>query len=76
MEELHDAICSMPWCRAPFKYRGDVSPSMCGKCQSFDTELSGGVTWTEKNYEGSRMDGNAHPISINVNRAIENKKFW
>jgi hypothetical protein len=52
-----------------------VPPMECPKCKSFDKELSGGVTWTEKKYEGSRIDGSSGPISINVSRYIDTKKW-
>jgi hypothetical protein len=75
MEEKK-AICQSPWCRGTFIYMEEEAPKYCPKCRSFDGELSGGVTWVDKTYEGSRFDGQAHPISINVQRAGENKKLW
>ena len=42
--------------------------AQCPKCRSFNDDLSGGVTLKEKKYEGSRMDGMAHPISIKINK--------
>ena len=75
MEEKN-AMCKNPWCKAPFTYNTEEQPNQCWKCQSYDTDLSGGVTWTDKTYEGNRFDGQAHPISINVQRAGENKKLW
>jgi hypothetical protein len=42
------------------------APKFCKKCQSFDKELSGGVTWKEKQYEGSRFDGLPHQIKYKV----------
>jgi hypothetical protein len=41
-------------------------PRTCPKCRSFDTELSGGVTWTDKEYEGDRFDGLPHEIKYKV----------
>ena len=41
-------------------------PKTCSKCRSFDTNLSGGVTWTDKEYEGSRFDGMPHEIRYKV----------
>jgi len=61
------AICSNPWCKAQFRYEGE-KPKVCKKCQSFDTELSGGVTWTDKKYEGPRFDGKPHLTSLNIKR--------
>jgi hypothetical protein len=43
-----------------------VPPSICPKCKSFDTELSGGVQWKTKEYEGSRFDGMPHQIKYKV----------
>lgn len=43
-----------------------VPPSVCPKCKSFDTELSGGVEWKTKDYEGSRFDGIPHEIKYRV----------
>lgn len=45
-----------------------VPPRECPKCRSFSTELSGGVEWKDKKYEGSRYDGMAHPVSIKINK--------
>lgn len=41
-------------------------PKVCPKCKSFDTELSGGVTWNTREYEGSRYDGSPHEIRYRV----------
>ena len=74
MEEKWE-ICKSPWCKAHFEYtKSDISvvdgkeviPATCPKCKSFDTELSGGVTWTDKEYEGSRFDGTPHEIKYKV----------
>jgi len=43
-----------------------LPPSECPKCRSFATELSGGVEWKEKTYEGSRFDGMSHQIKYKV----------
>jgi len=68
-------ICKSPWCKAHFEYfeneiivvdGNGVVPTTCPKCRSFDTELSGGVTWTDKEYEGSRFDGTPHQIRYKV----------
>lgn len=74
--ELKQSMCKNPWCKAHFNYESDEAPDTCYKCQSFDGELSGGVTWSEKKYEGNRYDGQSHPISINVKRSIEQRKSW
>jgi hypothetical protein len=70
------AVCQSPWCKGTFIYDGDEVPKYCPKCRSFDNELSGGVTWTDKTYEGSRFDGQAHPTSINIQKAGEKKRLW
>lgn len=41
-------------------------PKYCYKCISFDKELSGGVTWIDKEYEGSRFDSLPHEIKYKV----------
>lgn len=41
-------------------------PTQCFKCKSFDTNLSGGVEWKDKEYEGSRFDGSVHQIKYKV----------
>jgi hypothetical protein len=73
--ELKQTICKNPWCKVTFNYQGDVVPDQCYKCIGFEN-TSGGVTWTEKKYEGPRFDGQPHPISINIQKAGENKKLW
>jgi len=42
------------------------APLYCYKCKSFDTELSGGVEWKDKEYEGSRFDGMPHQVRYKV----------
>ena len=74
MEEF-TLICSNPWCKATFtftendyiKVDGEVKqPKTCKKCRSFETELSGGIEWTDKTYEGSRFDDQPHEIRYKV----------
>jgi len=43
-----------------------IAPRVCQKCRSFDTELSGGVSWTEKKYEGPRFDGLPHQMRYKI----------
>lgn len=63
------SVCKNPWCKATFEYNEELSiPDVCQKCKSFDTELSGGVTWTDKKYDGDRFDGIPHQTNININR--------
>lgn len=72
---METEICKSPWCKATFQYyesemvevNGEMQPpKTCLKCRSFDTNLSGGVTWTDKEYEGSRFDGTPHEIRYKV----------
>lgn len=69
------SVCSNPWCKAHFEYvKDDIltidgveqSPRICPKCKSFDSELSGGVTWNTKEYEGDRFDGESHQIKYRI----------
>ncbi len=69
------AVCRSPWCKAHFEYtekdilmvdENKVFPTTCPKCKSFDSELSGGITWSDKEYEGSRFDGTPHEIKYKV----------
>lgn len=69
------SVCTNPWCKAHFIYKDidvveidgkKVIPTQCKKCISFGTELSGGVSWEDKEYEGSRYDGMAHSITYKV----------
>ncbi len=73
---MNKAVCRNPWCKAQFEYNTEFAPDTCYKCQSFDGDLSGGVTWTDKKYEGSRFDGHPHEIRINVDRATDRKRSW
>lgn len=73
-------VCRSPWCKATFLYQpievnGNLieEPKYCPKCISFDTELSGGVTWTDKKYNESRFDGKSHKISLNVSKYTDKK---
>jgi len=50
-----------------------VAPRECSKCRSFNNELSAGVTWTDKKYEGPRDDGRPHPFAYNVTRSTERR---
>ena len=74
MEEFM-SVCSNPWCKSTFTYtesdfiksEGDlIHPKQCKKCGSFSNEMSGGVEWKDKTYEGSRFDGMPHQISYKV----------
>lgn len=73
--ENNAAVCGSPWCKATFNYLEIemveidgvmCAPRKCPKCKSFDGELSDGITWTDKEYEGSRFDGTPHQIRYKV----------
>lgn len=68
-------ICGNPWCKARFEFDESQmvevdgvlkDPKQCPKCVSFDTQMSGGVSWNTKEYEGSRFDGMPHQIKYRV----------
>lgn len=69
------AVCSNPWCKATFSYKEEdividkdskkKPPKVCNKCKSFNNELSGGVSWEEKKYEGDPWSG-AQKIKYNI----------
>jgi Zn finger protein HypA/HybF involved in hydrogenase expression len=63
-------ICSNFWCKAHFSFNKSEKedPKQCPKCRSFETELSGGITTSEKKYEGSRIDNTPHEINIKINK--------
>ena len=64
-------VCNNPWCKATFDFQTSEEnveyPKICHKCNSFENELSGGITWKDKEYEGSRWDG-AHQISYKIKK--------
>lgn len=43
-----------------------VAPSICPKCKSLETEMSGGIEWKTKEFEGSRFDGLPHEVRYKV----------
>ncbi len=65
---MNTKICKNPWCRGTFVYQENdmieifnedgtfelFPPKTCPKCKSFNDELSDGVTWTDRTYEGDR----------------------
>lgn len=68
------SVCSNPWCKAHFSYTdlnfvktddGLIHPKQCQKCRSFDKELSGGVEWKDRTYEGP-IDNGPHEIKYKV----------
>jgi len=60
------SVCTNPWCKATYTYIGDKAPGVCNKCESFDTQLSGGVSWVTKIYNEPRNDGKFHEISMKI----------
>lgn len=74
---MERTVCKNPWCKGTFEYKEEemtevdgvmVPPQQCKKCKSFATDLSAGVEWKDKKYEGGRDDGMAHEISYRVNK--------
>ena len=72
---VFNSICSNPWCKLPFSYTENDyikvdeevrEPKVCKKCNSFDKELSGGVEWNDKSYEGPINDNEPHQIRYKV----------
>lgn len=68
-------VCSNTWCKSHFvfesKFDNDgnlIKPTTCPKCDSFNNELSGGVVWKDKEYDGDRLDGSLHQISYKVKK--------
>lgn len=52
--DVQKTICQNPWCKATFEFTGEIKPTVCPKCQSFDKELSGGITWIDKKYDSKK----------------------
>lgn len=73
---MNKTICKNPWCKSTFEYdesemilseNSEMDPPLtCKKCASFDKELSSGISWTNKEYEGSRFDGMPHQMTYKV----------
>ena len=72
---MEEAICKNKWCKAPFKVRDKdikivnnkkIIPKQCPKCKSFNDDLSDGVEWEDKEYEGNPWKG-VQEIKHNVN---------
>ena len=65
-----NCVCSNPWCKALFNMDENLASDplankTCPKCESFNSELSGGVEWKEKKYD--------EPISYNEPHQIKYK---
>jgi len=72
---MNTSVCKNPWCKSHFTYKEIemidqdgvmLPPNECSKCRSFDNELSGGVEWKDKEYEGSRFDGMPHEFKYKI----------
>lgn len=82
MKEKSEFICSMKWCKVAYIdyrylwYEKDIKT--CPKCRSFDGELSGGVSFSDKNYFGNRHDNQAHEVEFKFSDYNKGKwgKFW
>lgn len=70
-DETLELVCRNVWCKARFFIKESVisnySSGVCDKCKDLDQNMSGGVSWEDHKYDGSRFDGRAHPIHIKVN---------
>ena len=69
------SVCNNPWCKATFSFTENdfididgklEEPKQCKKCFSFSNELSAGVTWQERQYEGARYTNEPHQIKYSV----------
>ena len=72
---IFNSICSNPWCKAQFSFTENDyikvdnevrEPKTCKKCNSFEKELSGGIEWNDKSYEGPISDNEPHQIRYKV----------
>jgi hypothetical protein len=68
-------VCNNPWCKATFRFSDNdlinvdgvlEEPKKCKKCLSFSNDLSNGVTWQDKQYEGERYSNESHQIKYRV----------
>lgn len=75
--ETMKTVCSNAWCKATFLFTEDdckevdgvkKEPKFCTKCKSFDTQMSGGVTWEDKVYEGDRFDNTPHEFKYKIRK--------
>lgn len=61
------SVCQNKWCKVSYEHDESYTHKICPKCVSMQNEVSGGVTWQEKKYEGPRWDGLPHHIKMKVN---------
>jgi hypothetical protein len=80
MSEKLKTICHNPWCKCTFYYTEDdmievdgtkIPPKICNNCKSFDTELSDGVTWCDREYDDEIYD---YSLSHHVTYKVTNYK--
>lgn len=77
--EMIPKICQNAWCKAQFYFSekdmiesdetGElikIEPPYCPKCKSFNLELSGGVSWEERQYEDDPFINGPFPIKYRV----------
>jgi len=62
------SICDNPWCKATFflDENSEKDQKVCPKCKSFNSELSAGVSWKDKEYEGNRYDSTPHQFIYKI----------
>ena len=66
-------VCSNKWCRATYEFEGEDAPGFCQKCNSFNNQLSGGVTWQDRNYNEPLYDGKEHRSTMIINDHMNGK---
>lgn len=74
----YSRICVNPWCKGSYEYNDEIvivdeednnelaKHKQCPKCLSFSNDLSGGVTWVDKKYEGGYYDDGPHEIRYRI----------
>ena len=73
------AICKNPWCKSHFEYTEEdmiiiegvaTVPKQCFKCISFNDDLSDGIEWEDREYDGERFDNKPHIIKYSVTKYV------
>lgn len=68
-------VCNNPWCKGTFFFEIEkakevdgkkIFPKVCNKCESFDHQMSGGLTWEDRKYD-ELTDTSPHEINYKVN---------
>ncbi len=67
---MEKSVCQNKWCKATYERPDGDTNRVCPKCMSMDSELSGGVSWNDKVYEGGRFDGLPHQVRVKVTNYI------